>query len=123
LAFVVPTFNLDVHIYSFGTPPPGGTPRVITVGQLRSPQPTNLTVSYAGGSAGFNLVLLLPALTDIRDPNITSPASSDYVEVPVGLGLYYRVTQMGDIAKGFANEHRFALLTRMAAFPFPWPCP
>lgn len=74
--------------------------------------------------------LLLPALTDIRQQWNGLPP--DMVEVPAGSNRFYGVIGVDDIGKGFANEHRFAILdpytsgalfTVQGAIPAPVPLP
>lgn len=61
------------------------------------------------------MYLLLPALTDVRCAVCGAPP--DVIEVPAGSGRCYFVSFVDDISKGFASEHRLALLV------FPWPMP
>jgi hypothetical protein len=73
-------------------------------------------VGEGGGVGG--MTLMVPALTDIRGPQDT--VSFDMVECPLGSGRWYRVCAVDDIGKGFANEHRAALLF---ALPTSWIAP
>jgi hypothetical protein len=73
------------------------------------------------------MILLLPALTDVRPALPTDPTDpsggvtiSDQVEVPKGSGRIYVVLSADDIGKGFPNEHRAALI-QMLTTPFPMP--
>jgi hypothetical protein len=56
--------------------------------------------------------LLLPALTDIRYSSLLPSGAwvGDCVEAPAGSGRYYAVWAVDDAGKGFANEHRVAIL-------------
>jgi len=76
------------------------------------------------------MVLLLPALTDIRNRIISGV--TDLVECPSGSGRWYAVAGVDDIGKGFPNEHRAAWLLQVSKFlnpttfagltpPIPWP--
>lgn len=56
--------------------------------------------------------LLLPAGTDIRGPQ--DIVSFDVVEVPELSGQWWYVAAVGDIGKGFANEHRTACIFAIA---------
>lgn len=57
------------------------------------------------------MYLLLPALTDIRDAACAS-GYTDIVEVPDGSGRWYSVEYVDDVAKGFTNEYRVAVLSK-----------
>jgi len=78
------------------------------------------------------MVLLLPKLTDIWDGSGLFGAVADLVECPAGSGRWYGVSNVDDIGKGFANEHRAAVLmkmyeaidpTRLAGLAWPQPIP
>lgn len=123
MAFVLPTFNITCDIYTAGTWP-GGVARIANQPcQLRAPAANfaasvNPTLGQAVG-----MTLLLPAGTDIRDRFNTPINSSDVVECPSGSGRAYTVATMDDIALGFANEHRYAVLQKVLGFPWPTPSP
>jgi len=116
MAFTLPAFNLLCKIYTG----PYDT-RVLRLGAVPCNlamgrriiwgfhDPTNM--GYGAASAS----LLLPALTDIRDPVAQGvPGSTaDLVEVPAGSGRWYTVDSVDDIGKGFSNEHRFAWLAKL----------
>lgn len=98
---------------------------------LRLTCPCNLSMGVrtltgaSGGTSTIGVVfstpyLLLPALTDIRDI-YSSPLAADSVEVPSGSGRFYTVVQVDDFGKGFANEHRFAVLVKLPPWPVPIP--
>jgi hypothetical protein len=75
--------------------------------------------AVAGVQNQVSMYLLVPAGTDLRDNhNLTG---SDVVVVPAGSGRGYFVDQVDDLGKGFANEHRFALLSKAGAWPTPIP--
>jgi hypothetical protein len=63
--------------------------------------------------------LRLPALTDVRDTK--SGGMPDILEVPAGSGRFYTSVWVDDIALGFANEHRFAILAGKSPWPLPFP--
>lgn len=121
MAFVLPTFNLNVGIWSGSSTPGAGTPRVSTTGQLRPPNSGAAWYSPILGGVS-TMVLLLPPGTDIRDAYQTG-ASSDWVEVPIGSGRIYRVVIADDIGKGFTNEHRFAIVFKTSGYLWPIPMP
>ena len=123
MAFVLPTFPITCSIWDAGTYP-HGTARLTNVPcQLRAPAASqaNVIVPVAGQTVA--MTLLLPALTDIRDSFNTPINSRDVVEVPEGSGRVYIVAIMDDIAKGFPNEHRYAILQKVVGFPWPTPSP
>lgn len=60
------------------------------------------------------MFLLLPPGTDVRDMNQNIPAN-DVLEVPSGSGRWYAVALVDDVAKGFDNEHRYALINKISA--------
>lgn len=75
--------------------------------------------------------LLVPAGTDLRDLSQGIP-HTDIIEVPQGSGRWYTSTFVDDVAKGFPNEYRFAVLykisenlnaTEFAGMNWPIPMP
>jgi hypothetical protein len=131
-AYELPTFNLTCGIYTNNLDFSLRAHRLDSICQLRGPQQ-----GPRGGNAFFGdfadvmvvPLLLLPALTDIRDKASTPGHGPDLVEVPVGSGRWYCPQVVDDIGKGFANEHRFATLQKVWADfgPFTnlpsWPAP
>jgi hypothetical protein len=120
MPYVIPTFNLTCNIWHGGNP----------VGPPSLSSPCNLAwgrrvnVASTGGTTlvGVPLVcmsLLLPKLTDIRGRS--AAGGEDAVEVPAGSGRFYGSTFVDDIGKGFANEHRCAILQQMDPFISPIP--
>lgn len=117
MSFTVPVFPLVCAIMTGG----------VTVGLPRLTSPCNLAPgkrsisqwwpNAAGGEPACWICLLLPKLTDIRGFN--DAGGQDAVECPIGTGRWYLVDLVDDFGKGFANEHRFALLQQM----LPWPTP
>jgi hypothetical protein len=65
------------------------------------------------------MYILCPPFSDIR--GLLNPGGSDGVEIPPGSGRRYLVDQVDDIGKGFANEHRFALIYPTGVWPNPIP--
>jgi len=130
MSFTLPTFNLNVNIF---TGPWPGVFRSTVLGNLA----VGRRVTAVAGPWAFSIpsyngaapTLLLPPLTDIRDASCGP--NSDFVEVPAGSGRFYQVAYVDDIGKGFANEHRFAWLEKVVqgiagggSFPgFFWPTP
>lgn len=117
MSYTLPVFNLDVNIWRWPAIPP------------LSPTdhfPANLAygrrIHGAGGAAEEAFLhLLCPAHTDIRSAFLT-PFHADFVEVPAGSLRLYQVVNVDDSGKGFANEHRVALLTQIAVVGY-WPVP
>jgi hypothetical protein len=130
MAFRVPTFNLSVSIWRvLGLGGVYASPDVSTVGNLTMGRRSLFGMASPTAIAApfFCSELLLPALTDIRGSwNSVSP---DCVEVPAGSGRFYTAVIVDDVAKGFANEYRMALLHQEVGgnftfgMPFPVPMP
>lgn len=120
--FTVPTFNLDVNIWRTPAVPPVGPPDVIVRGNLAWGRRVNVPSTGGTGVVGVPLMtmtLLLPLLTDIRGD--ATGAAADLVEVPASSGRLYTVAFCDDIGKGFANEHRAAVLVQVQPFITPTP--
>ncbi len=123
MPFRVPTFPLTCRIYRASS----GGPFPLT-GGVTSPCQLQLRkdgwVSSNGGSGiAASMLLLLPKGTDIRPSHTTTPA--DAVQVPDDSGEYYVVSAVNDVAKGFPNEYRVAMLALQAnkANGTVWPMP
>lgn len=126
MGFSIPSFNLAVSVFSVQdvTVPA----RLQTMGNLAWGRRVNAITT--GGTVGWGVLaagmsLLLPKGTDIRDSSVgTLP---DAVEVPTGSGRFYFVAVVDDIGKGFANEHRAAVLSKFSynggVVGPPWPIP
>lgn len=115
MSFSLPTFNLVCNLFSQAAPPPA-PPRISPVcnlayGRRVSDQFHAASLMYAQ--------LLLPSLTDVRS---LVTGQRDIVEVPAGSGRFYLVNTVEDLGKGFANEHRLAVIQQTAAFG-NWPIP
>lgn len=130
MAFTVPTFNLAVDIYN--GPWLTMSLRLSVMGNLtpgRRVQQQFLTDFVPEGLVGtLEMGLLLPAGTDVRDAFQGFPP--DVFEVPAGSGRWYQLTCWDDVAKGFANEYRFVVLSKIGNFvssvKYPglfWPTP
>ncbi len=122
MAFVLPTFNLTALIYDNSLAiPPLAAPRLTTPACLawgRRVQVTSTGGTPAIGVPVITMNLLLPRLTDIR--GYQSGPLTDIVEVPSGSGRWYEVTSVDDLGKGFANEHRCALILAVAPWTMPY---
>jgi hypothetical protein len=120
MSFNVPEMPLAVNIWSFGTGPPA-PPRVVTMGNLSygrrvlgMPDTFNL---FDAGSVTAQL--LLPPKTDVRGQY--QAGGSDLLEVEAGSGRFYICLWVDDFGRGFANEHRFAILVVQDPAKTPWP--
>ena len=61
----------------------------------------------------LTMQLLLPKLTDVRAG--WNGGSPDLVEVPTGTHRFYLVGYVDDVAKGYANEYRIAIVAYLSA--------
>lgn len=118
--YVLPQFNLQVGIWRHGSSH-AAPPDVSSLGNLSPGRTMGLPndAPPPSGSQTGTMWLRLPALTDIRDG--TAAAGADTVECPLTSGRFYNVTWVDDIGAGFANEHRFAILSKIAPWPTPFP--
>ncbi len=131
MSFSTPTFNLLCNIWHGRNPstalPPVGLPDLSVSCQLRmlktafhavSPSPATLA------SVLRLMMLCLPPGTDVRPyvgiGHTTPVLSCDIIEVPAASGRYYFTLQVDDVAKGFANEYRCAVLYPLNS-PIPIP--
>jgi hypothetical protein len=122
MAFVLPTFNLQANVFTWSNPPDYTNPRLTTDCQLRAPSMTVASSSLAPPGNSPGMILLVPALTDIRDHFSTPGTHGDFIEVPAGSGRMYHAAVMDDVGKGFPNEHRFVVLWKIQFIqPVPFP--
>ncbi len=133
MAFNLPDFNISVDIYDRTSPPPA-PPRLSVMGNLAfSKRVSSQSAEWPLDEFMVLMFLLLPQGTDVRDDSGfgASTANSDYVVAPAGSGRVYVVCSVDDIGKGFANEHRCAILSKAykdlggtGTFPgILWPIP
>lgn len=106
MAYALPAFPIMCNIYTYGLYPTG--PRVNCPCNLARGERSVIVLT----GFSYSMMLLLPPLTDIR--GILQSTGPDYVEVPAGSGRFYNVAFVDDTAKGFPNEHRFAILSQVA---------
>lgn len=123
-SYTIPTFNLLINIWR-GTTPITNPPDVTTMGNLAWGNRINNMTSrtYTGGTPTVThnsaaMTLLLPKLTDIRGL-IPAFGQGDTVEAPAGSGRYYTTLYVDDIGKGFANEHRAAIISMTTPVTYP----
>ena len=129
MGFRVPTFNLVCNVWSRADVPAGP----VDIGTLPAPRIADLACqlrNWGKLSTGqdelnywiFGSELLVEAGTDLRDNfswdgvAINKP---DFVEVPAGSGRGYTIVQVDDVAKGFPNEYRVAIIFKNAKWPIP----
>lgn len=113
MRFILPTFNLPINIWRSAIS--GGSlnyaaPDVITICNMTPGRRVmiSMAVPVVPAAPAFHMEVLLPKLTDIR-ANWNSQGS-DICEIPGGSERFYQVDYVDDIGKGFANEHRLALV-------------
>lgn len=122
MAYVLPTLNIDVNIWPSNAVPPVGAPSVQCKANLAWGKRT--AVPSTGGTATLGVVLmtmtlLLPKATNIfGDPDLNVCCC---VEAPAGTARFYLVAFVDDIGRGFANEHRAAILVQKLPWPIPIP--
>lgn len=122
MAFILPTFNLQADVFTWQATPTWAGPRLTVDCQLRAPGMSNAGISVAPIGTGPVMIMLVPALTDIRDYYTTPGNHPDYIEVPPGSGRRYAVQICDDVGKGFPNEHRYATLIKFSnIWPIPMP--
>jgi len=131
VAFTLPTFNLtcNIHTTAAGT----NTFRLTSDCNLALGRRVTMLSGGFGTVAPGNMygavpTLLFPALTDVRDSSCGG--GQDIIECPAGSGRWYTVELVDDIGKGFANEHRYAIVAKIwgftgngAGLTLPWPTP
>jgi len=128
--YVLPEFNLVCGIWA--GPYVSKVHRADVMGNLSAGRRVyNVLINWPPNEDHVTnqMVLLLPALTDIRDCSCLS-GDSDVVEVPAGSGRWYGVLTVDDVGKGFPNEHRYACISKIwegydpVAYPgLIWPTP
>jgi len=128
VGFRVPSFNTVCNIWSRVDvpagpiiPPLAAAPRLQPDCQLRGvgKQSTNQDEPHTWS---FGPALLLPAGTDVRDWACWDGVAidrPDLVEVPKDSGRFYTVTNVDDVAQGFPNEYRVAMLVKNPRWPIP----
>lgn len=132
MGFRTPSFNLVCNIWTRSdagpgprTAAPAAPPRLSPACQLRAAGKQSTAQDDQKWWA-FAAELLLPAGTDVRDdftidPGLAVADQPDLVEVPAGSGRWYTVVQVDDVAKGFPNEYRVAMIFKNKFWPIPTP--
>ncbi len=59
------------------------------------------------------MYVLFPPLADVRSL-VQGIPHNDLLELPSGSGRWYIVLYVDDVAKGFANEHRYAMINQVS---------
>lgn len=131
MAFIVPQMPVPISIWRVaGTGGDYAFPDIKTLCNLTPGKRIFVAIPLTTASQKdvITMELLLPKLTDIRSS--WNGLQADLVEVPSGSKRFYGVNFVDDIGKGFANEHRLALITytvtgntSLIGGPFPAPVP
>lgn len=119
MAFVLPTFNLQVNIWHGVVPiPPITSPALSPFVNLCVGRRGLLKAGLAPTSPAF-MQLLAPWATDIRS-NIYGGVA-DTIEAPAGSSRYYTVEFVDNVATAFPNQHVLAILKQTGTWPAPGP--
>jgi len=119
--FTLPSFPLTVNIWRGGNDVQAAPPDVVVSANLVFPRRAEFGPSVVSDFAAawqmltlgwVYMSLLLPIATDIRFRDSALGQEADAVECPAGTGRFYIVIFVDDVGKGFANEHRQALMLR-----------
>jgi hypothetical protein len=121
--FTLPTFNIEAGIYRFArgstSVPPVGSPDVVTIGNFSGGFRTWIEATVLDQQW-----LLVPWLTDVRDGLRENTAQPDWIECPIGSGMWYVVSQVLFFGTGFPNAHYGVILqaggTRAPAQAVPY---
>lgn len=124
MSFTVPSFPFNCNIRTsrgIAGPPRIVSPCNLAWGRRVSHPSVQTDATDPLSSFQGTVTLLLPAGTDIRDG--WNSTGEDGVEVPAGSGRFYKAYYVDDIGKGFANEHRGAVLVKIGNALGFWPTP
>jgi len=130
-SFALPAFNLLANVWH----DPGRVPNLYPPPHLTvNCNLANGRVSHVLNSQerlinqntlGASGSVLFPKDTDIRDAACFR--HPDAIEIPAGSGRFYWVAFCDDIAKGFPNEHRWAICPKLFTdgrfWDYRWPIP
>lgn len=133
MAYTLPVFNITCNIWHDQAAAPQSylLPDLTAVACNLALGRRRLIEANGNISGTMHMQLLLPALTDVR-PGYNGALGGDLVEAPAGSKRFYLVLAVDDIGKGFANEHRIAMLVYQpngvtfvvtGAIPAPIPLP
>ena len=116
MAYRVPTFNISCQIWrNLGVGGAYVAPDNFTDCALSPGRRTMLLAQppFELDEDALTMQLLLPKLTDVRAG--WNGGSPDLVEVPTGTHRFYLVGYVDDVAKGYANEYRIAIVAYLSA--------
>jgi hypothetical protein len=115
MSFTVPSFNLSCDVYS--GPWLTKAFRFNVMGNLafgrRVQQQFQDDDVPEPQVSSLQMTLLLPPLTDLHDKWMGH--ENDVLEVPSGSGRWYGLECFDDVGKGFGNEYRIVILTKIGA--------
>lgn len=126
--YLPPQFNLLANIYTLTFNGAVSTLRLTDVPcQIYNPWrqqtggvvPTKTTNEFVDAFAA--IILRFPVGTDVRTKWQPGSGEPDEVECPAGSGVFYLVSDVADVAKGFPNEYRAALASVWKPTPVPLP--
>jgi hypothetical protein len=129
-SFAMPNFNLLAGIWHDPKPnphlygPPDATSPVNLANGRVSHVLNSQELTLGSSTLLASSSALFPAGTDVRDISVTG--NPDAVEIPLGSGRFYWAAFVDDIAKGFVNEHRWAILPKIVIgkyWTYRWPHP
>lgn len=124
MSFHVPSFPLLCHIYGgqgLGPPLPKAVTQANVRCQLQMPRGERFLQTTSQGTVVIMRVLL-PKGTDVRAQTIDNP-NPDALEIPAGTGRFYKVLAVEDVARGFPNEARAAIIAPNPQLHGWWPFP
>lgn len=130
-AFALPVFNLACNVWHNPTsrmdhlPVPSASVFCNLANGRVSHLPGWVARQPGTPPSSYQSSALFPIGTDIRDTSVHP--NPDIVEIPAGTGRYYWVVYCDDIAKGFTNEHRWAVIQKVYGYGifsiYHWPTP
>lgn len=115
MAFSVPTFPIDCDVYSGPWLTKAfrfNTVCNLALGRRVQQQFQDFDVPEVQASS-LQMALLVPLLTDFHDKAMN--LENDVIECPAGSGRWYGLEAFDDVAKGFDNEYRIAIITKISA--------
>lgn len=119
MAHLFPTFAADADVWRFANWASHLAPDFTEPCELVDRRPTVLAWGTVTATEFQHYVeLWFNRGFDVRGTETGS--QGDVVEFPAGSGIQYLVLFVGDHAKGFPNEFRYAL-ARLFATPYPMP--
>jgi hypothetical protein len=129
-AFALPNFNLSCRVWHRAGRSPAvyPSPDLTVQCNLANGRVSHVLNSQqrldTQNSLGASASVLFPKGSDIRDASVDR--LPDAVEIPALSGRFYWVAFVDDIAKGFVNEHRWAVCPKIFTngyYDYRWPSP